>query len=112
MKYELISSSCNLFEIAIEVSKKLGVMGMNGIFHCISHCDHSICFVMDQGCHNNCFVLTTKKGEKVVENIKTKTKVLFLKNNIAKWQKFTTKTTLIKPLICSQYIINLPIINV
>jgi hypothetical protein len=111
MKYELISSSCNLFEIPIEVSKKLSVMGMNGIFHCISHCDHHICFVMDQGCHNRFFVSTTKKGEKV-ENIKTKTKVLFLKNNIAKWKKFTTKTTLIKLLICSQYIINVPILNV
>jgi hypothetical protein len=31
-----------------------------------------------------------KKVEKVVENIKTK-KCLFLKNNIAKWQKFTKK---------------------
>jgi hypothetical protein len=38
-----------------------------------------------------------KKVEKVVENIKTK-KSFFLKNNIAKWQKFTTKTTLIKSL--------------
>jgi hypothetical protein len=80
-----------LFEIAIEVSKKLGVMGMNGIFHCISHFDQRICFVMDQGCHNRFFVSTTKKGEKVVENIKTKTKVLFLKRNIAKWQNSPQK---------------------
>jgi hypothetical protein len=72
LKYELISSSCKLFEISIHVSKKLGVMGMNGIFCYISHRDHCICFVMDQKCHNKFVVLKTKKGEKVVENIKTK----------------------------------------
>jgi len=47
---------------------------------------------MEQGCHNRFVVSMTKKGEKIIENIKTKTKG-FLKNNIAKWQKFTTKTT-------------------
>jgi hypothetical protein len=88
-------------------------MGMNGIFHCISHCDHCTCFVMEQGCHDRFVMSRTKNGDKVVENIKTKTKVFNLKNNIVKWRKFATKTTLIKPLICSQYIINLvPIINV
>jgi hypothetical protein len=47
----------------------------------------------------NRFVMSrTKKGEKVVENIKTKKRVLFLKNNVIKWQNFTTKTTLIRPL--------------
>jgi hypothetical protein len=32
---------------------------------------------MKQGCHNIFDVSRTKKGEKVVENIKTKIKVLF-----------------------------------
>jgi hypothetical protein len=73
-----------LFEILIEVSKKLGVMGMSGIFHGISHCDHCICFVMEQGCHNKFVMSRTKNGEKVVENIKTKTKQKNLKNNIVK----------------------------
>jgi hypothetical protein len=84
-----MSSSCNWFEIPIEVSKKLGVMGMNCILHCISHCDPWICFVMEQGYHNRFAMSRTKKGEKVVESIKTKTNVLFffLKNNIAKWKK-------------------------
>jgi hypothetical protein len=86
-------------------------MGMNGIFHCISHCDHCICVVMEQGCHDRFVILRTKKGEKVVENIKTKRKFCFLKNNITKWQKIHHKTMLIKPLTCSQYIISLPIIN-
>jgi len=76
LKHELISSACKLFEIPIEVSKKLGVMGMNGIFHCISHSNHFICFLIKQGCHNNFVISRTKKGEEVVENIKTKTKVL------------------------------------
>jgi hypothetical protein len=52
LKYKLISSSCNWFEILVEISKKLGVMGMNGVFHCTSHCDPWICFVMEQVCHN------------------------------------------------------------
>jgi hypothetical protein len=39
---------------------------------------------MDQGCHNK-FAIKTNKGEKVVENIKTKKKKNLLKNNIAKW---------------------------
>ncbi len=51
-------------------------MGMNGIFHYISHCDH-ICFFMQQGCHNRFVVSMTKKGEKIVDNIKSKTKVFF-----------------------------------
>jgi hypothetical protein len=106
----LISNSCHFLEIPIEISKKLGVMGMNGIFHYISHCDH-ICFIMEQGCHNRFVMSMTKKGEKIVENIKTNTKVFLILNNIAKRQKFTTKTTLIKPLICLQHIINIPIIN-
>jgi len=81
LKYELISSSCNLFEI----SKTLDGMGMNGIFHCISHYDHCMYFVMEQGYHKKFVMSRTKKGEKVVENIKTKTKVFcFWKNNIAK----------------------------
>jgi hypothetical protein len=54
-------------------------MGMNGIVHRISHCDHCVCVVMEQGCHNRFVVSRTKKGEKVVENIKTKTKVFFEK---------------------------------
>jgi hypothetical protein len=37
-----------------------------------SHCDHCIFFVMDEKCHNKFVVLKTKKGEKVVENIKIK----------------------------------------
>jgi hypothetical protein len=57
---------------------------MNGIFHCISLYDHCIYFVMEQGCDNRVVMSSTKKHEKVVENIKTKTKVFFLKNNIAK----------------------------
>ncbi len=81
----MISSSCNLFEISIDVSKKLGVMGMNGIFRYISHCDHCIFFVMDEKCHNKFVVLKTKKGEKVVENIKIKKGNFFLKSNIMKW---------------------------
>jgi hypothetical protein len=40
---------------------------------------------MEQGCCNRFVVSRTKKGEKVVENIKTKTKVFLLKNNITKW---------------------------
>ncbi len=60
-------------------------MGMNGIFQCISHCDHCICFVMEQGCHNRFVMSKTKKGEKVVEHIKTKTKIYFF------WKKKTTK---------------------
>jgi len=60
-------------------------MEMNAIFHCISHCDQCIYFVMEQGCHNRFVVSKTKKGEKVVENIKTKTKIFSLKNNIINW---------------------------
>jgi hypothetical protein len=67
---------------------------------------------MEQGCHNTFVVSSTMKDEKVVENIKNQNKGFFLKNNIAKWQKFATKNTLIKPLIYSQYIIDLPIIKV
>ncbi len=63
----MISSSCILFETLIEVLENLGVM--NHICHCISHCDHCIWFVMEQGCHNIFDVSRTKKGEKVVENI-------------------------------------------
>jgi hypothetical protein len=66
-----------MFEIPIEVSKNLGVMGMNGIFHCISHCDHYIYFMMEQRCHNRFVMSRTKKVEKVVENIKTKTNFFF-----------------------------------
>jgi hypothetical protein len=86
-----------LFEIQVENLKELSVMGMNGTLHCISHYNHCIYFVMEQGCHNRFVMSKAKKGEKVVENIKTKTKVFFLKNNISKWQKFTTQITLIKP---------------
>jgi hypothetical protein len=68
-----------LVRTLIEVLEKLGVMGMNHIFHYISHCGHCICFVMEQGCHIIFDVSKTKKGEKVVENIKTKIKVFFCK---------------------------------
>jgi hypothetical protein len=52
LKCELISSACNLFETPIEVSRKLGVMGINGIFHCISHYGCCIFLVMEQGYHH------------------------------------------------------------
>jgi len=92
-----------MFEIPIEVSKKLDVLY---IFHRIAHCDHYICFVMEQGCHNRFVVSRTKKGEKVVENFKRKQKFFFLKSNIAKWQKFTIKITLIKPSMYNVLLIN------
>jgi hypothetical protein len=73
-----------LVEIPIEVLNRLSVMSMDGIFHCISHCDHCISFVIGQECHNRFALSKTKKGEKFIENIKTKTKVFILQNNIAK----------------------------
>jgi len=45
-------------------------MGMKGIFHYISHCDHFICFVIEQGRYNKFIISRTKKGEEV-ENIKS-----------------------------------------
>jgi hypothetical protein len=69
---------------------------------------------MEQGCHNRFVVSRTKKGEKVVENIKRKQKFLKKKSNIAKWKIFTTKPTLMKPLMYNVILIislNIPLMQ-